>query len=281
MTDAELRCTPRGQVLLMDGAKSVYAVNAEREIQLAQRGNRLWVNTPVPEMRNPYPPDRGHPQTRGITRAESPTGGHGNTQRLGGRETHHPARAGIFLPALQFAPGGRKTGPAVLYLHESDLAADASAAGRSTSFSRTEGPCWRSACGARARRSRLRKASSAMSAWTGRTCTRPTCWAGRMWACGGGCAGLCPLRRRKKWQQGRGTGGHGQRGGAGLARGGAGASAIRLGETVADIGVVVERRPCPADAEPVGQRRSRGPGDVRSARPCGYARSETHLGPAG
>ena len=51
MTDAELRCTPRGQVLLMDGAKSVYAVNAEREIQLAQRRKRLWVDTPVPEMR--------------------------------------------------------------------------------------------------------------------------------------------------------------------------------------------------------------------------------------
>jgi len=134
ITGDELRCTPRGQVMLMPGARSVYDLNAQRETQLAEQRKKLWAETPAPELR-----DRIR-RIAGIRKlAELPE----PKVRQAGAAKHNGwavekliilPEPGIFLPALRFAPAQAQTAPAVLYLHESDLAADANAGGAIEQF---------------------------------------------------------------------------------------------------------------------------------------------------
>ena len=42
LTDDEIRCTPRGQVMFLEGARSVYAVNQAYELKLAKMRKRYW-----------------------------------------------------------------------------------------------------------------------------------------------------------------------------------------------------------------------------------------------
>ncbi len=129
MTDAELRCTPRGQVMLMDGAKSVYDLDAQREMQLAEHRKKLWADTPAAELRDRIRRIAG---IRKLTELPEPK------IRQAGAVKHNGwavekliilPEPGIFLPALRFAPAQASTGPVVLYLHETGLAADAAVGG--------------------------------------------------------------------------------------------------------------------------------------------------------
>jgi dienelactone hydrolase len=129
LTDAELRCTPRGQVMLMPGARSVYDLNAERETQLAERRGKLWAGTPAAELRDRIRRIAG---IRKLAELPEPKVRQAGTAEHNGRTVEKLIilpEPGIFLPALQFAPAQASTEPAVLYLHETDLAADANASG--------------------------------------------------------------------------------------------------------------------------------------------------------
>ncbi|MGD0093777.1 MAG: prolyl oligopeptidase family serine peptidase [Planctomycetota bacterium] len=45
-SDAEIQCTPRGQVMLLDGARSVYDLNRDCAAALAVQRKELWAKTP-------------------------------------------------------------------------------------------------------------------------------------------------------------------------------------------------------------------------------------------
>ena len=42
LSEQEIQCTPRGQVMLLDGARSVYDLNQDYEKQLATRREKQW-----------------------------------------------------------------------------------------------------------------------------------------------------------------------------------------------------------------------------------------------
>jgi len=50
LSDAEIRCTPKGEVMLIDGARSVYDLNRDYEKELAEKRKRLWDETPKAEI---------------------------------------------------------------------------------------------------------------------------------------------------------------------------------------------------------------------------------------
>lgn len=49
LSAAELQCTPKGQVLLMEGAKSVLDLNIEADLQLTSDRRVFWNDTPKPQ----------------------------------------------------------------------------------------------------------------------------------------------------------------------------------------------------------------------------------------
>ncbi len=51
-TEAELQCTPRGQVLLEPGERSVYQLNAELAERLAEQRRQAWKDGPPPGIRD-------------------------------------------------------------------------------------------------------------------------------------------------------------------------------------------------------------------------------------
>lgn len=128
-TDAEIQCTPRGEVMLLDGARSVYDLNRDYEKDLIGRRKKLWAETPRAEML-----DRVR-QLAGIRPlAELPRP---KLQKLGtiARDGYHIEKlvftpeAGIWLPALWFVADGAKPRAAVLYVHAEGKAADAAPGG--------------------------------------------------------------------------------------------------------------------------------------------------------
>jgi len=46
LTDAEIQCTPEGQVMLLDGARSVYDINVEQERALLEQRRAFWQDEP-------------------------------------------------------------------------------------------------------------------------------------------------------------------------------------------------------------------------------------------
>lgn len=48
-TEEELQCTPQGQVMLMDGARSVTDINTEINVRLAENRKQFWQETPREE----------------------------------------------------------------------------------------------------------------------------------------------------------------------------------------------------------------------------------------
>ncbi len=123
-----LHCTPHGQVMLVDGARSVFHLNAELERQLARQRQQFWQTTAreealvrVREIAGVRPPSV----------LASPT-----HERLGGQKREgydveelllHPEPR-IVLPALAFVPQTR-SGQAYLYAHGEGKEVDAGKGG--------------------------------------------------------------------------------------------------------------------------------------------------------
>ncbi len=116
LTDEELRCTPRGQVLLMNGVRSVFDLNAELEERLAEKRRRFWSATPKREALEQVREIAG---IRKLTDLPTPELEELSTLQ---RRGYHLARlvlrpeAGISLPALLFSPP-EAAADAYLYLN--------------------------------------------------------------------------------------------------------------------------------------------------------------------
>jgi len=126
--DEELWCTPRGEVMLLDGARSVYDLNLEQEEKLAETRKRFWQETDQ---------DRALAEVRRVSGIRTladlpplPWEKVGSLPREGYRidQLVLKPEPGICLPALAFVPD-KRNGEAALYLHESGKHADASPGG--------------------------------------------------------------------------------------------------------------------------------------------------------
>ncbi len=130
LTLEEIQCTPQGQVMLLDGARSVFDLNRDRENQLQAERKKLWTATPKAELVKRIarlaaigPKDGRHaPEVKSLK----------SIRRAG--YTIEPQiltpEPGIQLPAIRFIPD--KIDPSkrpVVYLNANGMTADAAQGG--------------------------------------------------------------------------------------------------------------------------------------------------------
>ncbi len=124
LTDEQLQCTPDGQVMLIDGARSVYDLNAECESQLAAARAKLWQETDRKELLGRVRDiagirsleELGKPECQVVESIES------NEYRL--EKLVLKPDPGIWLPALAFVPK-QHDAEAYLYLNAAGKHVDA------------------------------------------------------------------------------------------------------------------------------------------------------------
>lgn len=129
LTPEEYQCTPRGQVMLLDGARSVYDINTDYEKELAAKRQTLWANASKKQMLAKARRIAGvrSPQDLPEPRVQST----GQITRKGYRieKLVLEPEEGIQLPALAFIPDKPARKNAVLYLNQAGKAADAGPGG--------------------------------------------------------------------------------------------------------------------------------------------------------
>lgn len=122
--DEELWCTPRGEVMLLEGARSVYDLNIERQSQLAPARKKFWKETGKPEALEEVRRLTGIGRLADLPEPKCEKVG--TLDRDGYRVDKLILRPepGILLPALAFVPD-EPDGDAYLYLHASGKKTDA------------------------------------------------------------------------------------------------------------------------------------------------------------
>lgn len=128
--DAPMLCTPRGQVLLLDGARSTFDLNIEAEERLAQERRRFWQSatreaalTRVREVSGIRPLDQ-LPSPRHRTMATIEREGYCIGSMRGIEKVILEPERGIWLPGLLFLPKNATREP-VLYVHGEGKSPDA------------------------------------------------------------------------------------------------------------------------------------------------------------
>jgi len=128
LTDEEAQCTPGGQVLLLDGARSVWDLLADRETHLAAERKAFWANTHREKVMDAV---RGIAGIRPLSELPEPEVVEGEQVRRDGyriRKLVLKPEEGVFLPGLLFAPH-TASGEPVLYLHGEGKQVDATVDG--------------------------------------------------------------------------------------------------------------------------------------------------------
>jgi len=121
----EARCTPDGQVMHLEGARSTYDLNRDLEKELAAQRKRLWSTTDRAGLLDQVRRIAG---VRPLARLSEPSVEQQETATRGDLEVLRfilTPEQGVSLPALVFVPGQESSGNAVLYLHEGGKQADA------------------------------------------------------------------------------------------------------------------------------------------------------------
>ncbi len=129
LSDEEARCTPDGQVMNLEGARSTYDLNRDCEKELADRRKQLWATTPRTELLGQV---RRLVGVRTLAELPQPRVELGETIERGDARIQKAVvtlEEGLYLPALVFRPSGEPAGNDVLYLHESGKHADAGPGG--------------------------------------------------------------------------------------------------------------------------------------------------------
>ncbi len=129
LTEKEIQCSPNGQVMLLEGARSVYDLNRDFEKDLARRRKKLWATTERSELLNQVRKLAG---IRRLTELPKP-----KVEELGvvERDGYQVRKMvlkpedGVYLPALMFVPSRKPTKDTVLYVHEKGKDADAAPGG--------------------------------------------------------------------------------------------------------------------------------------------------------
>ena len=128
--EAELQCTPRGQVLLEPGERSVYELNAELAAELAEQRRRRWKDGPPPGIRDEIRQRIAHgrwpicPTRAARTLVATPQDGY-RIERL-----VLEAEGQLPLACLRFVPD-KATGAVAVVLDGDGKAAQAAEVGRS------------------------------------------------------------------------------------------------------------------------------------------------------
>jgi len=128
MTEAQLQCTPPGQVLQMPGARSLYDLNTELEKQFADQRHKFWSTTPKAQALQKVRQITG---IRNLADLPQPAVEKADSIQRSGYVVEKLVlrpEAGIFLPALCFRPS-KATDDACLYLNGQGKQMDAGPGG--------------------------------------------------------------------------------------------------------------------------------------------------------
>ena len=125
LTDEQIQVTPRGQVMLIEGARSVYDLNRDFAAHLAAERQAAWKEGPPEGWQDQVRQLAG---IRPLSELPEPAVHRLDVLSREGYQVHPlvlSPEQGIQLPALWFVPDQITAASAVLYVHEQGKAADA------------------------------------------------------------------------------------------------------------------------------------------------------------
>ena len=129
LSEKEIQCTPKGQVMALKGARSTYDLNRDYEKKLAKQRKKRWATKSRMTLLNQVRTIAG---IRKSTELPKP-----KIERIGIEDWSDykiekliiKPEEGIYLPALMFLPRQTRPEGTVLYLHEKGKGADAAPGG--------------------------------------------------------------------------------------------------------------------------------------------------------
>ena len=128
LTDEEIQCTPKGQVMLLEGARSVYDINVEQEKELAKKRKQFWAAASAEEALQKVRELAGIRRLDDLPEPEVEEAGIIEREGYSISKLVLRPEPGIRLPALAFMPP-QTDGDAYLYLSGEGKAAGAAAGG--------------------------------------------------------------------------------------------------------------------------------------------------------
>jgi len=123
-TDHQARCTPRGQVMLLEGARTTYDLNTDLEKKLAKARGDFWQRTDRAAARAEVRRIAGIRRLADLPKPKSRKAGTTKEKTCRIDKLILEPESGIWLPALAFVPA-KRSGQAYLYLHAEGKQADA------------------------------------------------------------------------------------------------------------------------------------------------------------
>lgn len=123
LSEEEYRVTPKGQVLLLEGARSTYDLNADYEDELAKQRRQRWESGNMPDLLKEV---RAIVRVRHLDQIPEPEVETAGTIARDGYTIEKvilKPEAGLYLPGLLFVPV-TATGAPVLYINEEGKSAD-------------------------------------------------------------------------------------------------------------------------------------------------------------
>ena len=129
LSEKEIQCTPNGQVMLLEGARSVYDLNRDFEKGLAKHRKKLWKTIAHKDLLNQVREIAG---IRELNELPKPKVQELDVVERDGYRVKKmilKPQDGVYLPALMFVPVRKPTRGTVLYVHEKGKSADAAPGG--------------------------------------------------------------------------------------------------------------------------------------------------------
>ncbi len=127
-SDDQVRCTPRGQVMLLEGARSTYDINIELEEKLAETRKDFWRRTKPAAALEQVRRVAGIRKLTDLPQPKCRTVATITKQAHRVEKLILTPQRGVWLPALAFVPQ-KRSGKAYLYLHAGGKHTDAAADG--------------------------------------------------------------------------------------------------------------------------------------------------------
>jgi hypothetical protein len=125
LSEEEIKCTPGGQVMRLDDARSTYDLNRDYEKDLAERRKKLWATKDYANLLEKVRQIAGIRKLSDLPKPEVVSAGIIQRNGYQIKKLMIKPEAGIVLPALMFVPKTHAR-PSVLYIHEKGKDVDAS-----------------------------------------------------------------------------------------------------------------------------------------------------------